>query len=160
MSERQEQPHGAVPQRREAEPFVKTFRTFVCSVHDQGMHGDGLTGGRDAPDSVGKQQASQTVSVNGGIDSQPADQGAGHRMTGQFSGKRLGQRGQIDRQSAQRVEAEYGIGVSGGADEHPRDLPPNVLAGLARQVAIQFGQAAGEGCPVVPPVERLDNQRA
>ena len=60
------------------------------------------------------------------------------------------QRGQIDRKRAQRMEAQHGIGVASGADEHPGDRAPHNLAGLPREIPVQLGQTAGKGGTVVP----------
>ena len=159
MAEREEQAHRVVRERREAEPLVETFRVVVRGVHDQGVHGDGFADGRDALDRIGEKHASESESVRRPVNRQPAYQGTGHRMARQFPGKLLGQRGQIDRQGAQRVEAEHDIGVPSGADERAGDPAPDILADLPRQVAVQFGKAAGEGSPVMLSSERLDDQR-
>ena len=47
MAERQEQAHRRIVKGSEAEPFAETLGTFVCGIHDHGMHGYRLAGGRD-----------------------------------------------------------------------------------------------------------------
>ena len=61
--------------------------------------------------------------------------------------------------SERKEQAQDGIGFAGGADEHPCDPAPDILAGRACQMAVQLGKAAAEGCPVVPNSEWLDNER-
>ena len=80
-------------------------------------------------------------------------------MARQFPGKLLRQRGEVDGQGAQSVEAEDGIGCAGGTDVHPGDPAPDILTGLARQITVQLGKAAGKGRSVVPSFDWLDNER-
>ena len=80
MGERKEQAQRVVRERGEAEPLVEAFRTVVRGVHDQRVHGDGLSGGHDALEGIGEKQAPETAPLRRSVDRQPAGQGAGHRM--------------------------------------------------------------------------------
>ena len=80
-------------------------------------------------------------------------------MAPQFPGELLRQRGEVNGEGAQSVEAEHGIGFAGGADERPGHPAPYILAGLARQITVQLGKSTGQGHLVVPSSERLENER-
>ena len=60
MAEGQEQAHRVVQERHEAEPLVEASRIVVRGIHDQGVHGHGLAGVRDAPDRIGEKQCARS----------------------------------------------------------------------------------------------------
>ena len=109
MAEREEQAHRVVGQRYESKSLIEALCVLVHGIHDQGVHGNGLTGSHGPLDRIGKKHASKTASVRRAVDRQPADQGTGHRVARQLPGELLGQRGEIDRQGAQSEEAEDGV---------------------------------------------------
>ena len=74
-----------------AESLVEAFRVVVRGIHDQGMHGNGFTGGYGPLDRIDEKHASKTAPVRRAVDRQSADQGAGHRMARQFPGELFGQ---------------------------------------------------------------------